>query len=92
MLIDQQNPHVLPSSKLLKRLFDLGHLRLRVYDEEVLAAVGRGSNVADAGEEHSRHGVLHRTFHISYVFLSSIEKRSRYLISNHGEKLAVFGG
>lgn len=46
MLINQQNPNILPlRCEALERSLDISRLRLGVYDEEVLLRVGRGGDV-----------------------------------------------
>jgi hypothetical protein len=58
VLVYQQNANILPSGKLLESLLDVGGFGLVVGDEEVLAGVWCGRNVADAREEHARHCIL----------------------------------
>lgn len=58
MLVDQQDPDILSPGKVFKGLLDIFIFRLAVDYEEVLRIIGRRSDVADAGEEHTRYRVL----------------------------------
>jgi len=89
VLVDQQNANILPRRKLIKRILDIFRLRLRVHDQEVLAAVWRGRNVADPREEHACYCVLQRE-NVRSLRCECSGGGDANLIADNGQELAVF--